>query len=140
MTLPCRDLGLLPSPLVVRLLQPRSARDWPVQDSLSYRLCSRGSPRTVTAIVTWQSPVPTADRSSYEQVVQVTARIQGDSTRAFPMRTAGALQGEARLQVSGAEGRLLASRGSLTISLTAEANALRQRATQVVSFVATPLP
>jgi hypothetical protein len=116
MTLPCRDLGLLPSPLVVRLLQPRSARDWPVQDSLSYSLCSRGSPRTVTA------------------------RIQGDSTRAFPMRTAGSLQGEARLQASGAAGRLLASRGSLTISLTAEANALRQRATQVVSFVATPLP
>ncbi|MBL8984359.1 MAG: hypothetical protein JNL26_19385 [Gemmatimonadetes bacterium] len=139
-TLPCRDLGLLPSPLVVRLVQPRASRDWPVQDSLSYTMCSRGSPRTVTAVVSWQAPVPTADRASYEQMVQVAARIVGDSTRAFPMRTTGTMRGEARLRVTGGDGRLLGSQGSLTVELTATANALRQRASQVVSFVATPLP
>lgn len=138
-SLPCRDLGLLPSPLVVRLLRPRSATTWPQRDSLSYALCTRGSPRTVAAVVAWQAPVPSADRSTYEQVVEVTARILGDSTRAFPMRTAGDLRGEARLQVTGADGVLLGSRGSFTINLTAAANALAQRATQVVSFVATPV-
>lgn len=140
LTLPCRDLGLLPSPLVVRLAQPRASRDWPVQDSLSYTLCSRGSPRTITAVLAWQAPVPTADRALYEQTVQVSARIAGDSTRAFPMRTTGTMRGEARLRVTGADGRLLESQGSLTVELTAAANALRQRASQVVSFVATPLP
>ena len=140
LTLPCRDLGLLPSPLLVRLVQPRASRTWPVQDSLSYTLCSRGSPRTVTAVVAWQEPVPTDDRTSYEQMVQVAARIVGDSTRAFPMRTSGTMRGEARLRVTGADGRLLGSQGSLTVELTAAANALRQRASQVLSFVATPLP
>ena len=138
--LPCRDLGLLPSPLVVRLLRPRSAGTWPQRDSLNYSLCTRGSPRTVSAVVSWQAPVPSADRSTYEQVVEVTARILGDSTRAFPMRTSGDLRGEARLQVTGADGVLLTSRGSFTINLTASANTLAQRVTQVLSFVATRLP
>ncbi len=140
LTLPCRDLGLLPSPLVVRLLQPRSASTWPQRDSLSYSLCTRGSPRTVTAVVSWQSPVPSADRSTYEQVVEIAAHIVGDSTRAFPMRTVGDLRGEARLQVTGVDGQLLVSRGSLTINLMASANTMSQRATQLVSFVATRLP
>jgi hypothetical protein len=138
LVVPCRDLGLLPSPLVVRLLQPRAASSWPVRDSLSYTLCTRGAPRTVIAQITWLEPVPAIDRSTYAQIVQVSGQLQGDSTRAFPMRLMGVLRGEARLEVTATDGRLVGSTGSFTIDLTAAANTQLQRATQVVSFVATP--
>ncbi|MBK8247035.1 MAG: hypothetical protein IPK85_06515 [Gemmatimonadetes bacterium] len=55
LTLPCRDLGLLPSPLVVRLLQPRSASTWPQRDSLQLlavhsRIAPHGDFRDLLAV------------------------------------------------------------------------------------------
>ncbi len=138
LALPCRDLGLLPSPLVVRLTQPRQAASWPVRDSLTYHMCVRGAPRTVAVALTWLEPRPSPDHGSYEQMVQLTGSIRGDSTRTFPMRTTGSLRGDATLEVAAPEGVLRRSSGTFTVDLRAQANALDQRVTQSVAFVARP--
>lgn len=137
---PCREPGPLPSPLVARLAAPRYARAWPVRDSLRYTTCTRGVTRRVQVEVHWLAPDPAPDHTNYLQQVRVTGSIDGDSTRAFPMRIRGTVQGEGRLRVSAPAGRLLEATGSLTVEVDALANTRRQRARQVLVFVATPRP
>ncbi len=140
LALPCREPGPLPSPLVIRLAMPRYARAWPVRDSLRYTTCTRGATRRVRVEVQWQAPEPAADQTNYTQQVLLSGTIDGDSTRAFPMRTRATVRGDGRLKVSAPAGRILESAGSVTVDVDAMANALRQRARQVVVFVATPRP
>lgn len=134
----CRDQGALPSPLLVRLMAPRAATQWPARDSISYTTCTRGAPRRVMAVVTWQEPAFSSDGARYSQELLVSGRMAGDSTRAFPMRLTGTIEGSARIDVGVADGRLLRANGVLSTTVEASANALHQRAAQRLSYTATP--
>ena len=90
------------------------------------------------AVVTWQEPAFSGDGARYTQELLVSGRMAGDSTRAFPMRLTGTIEGSARIEVGVADGRMLGATGALSTAVEASANAVRQRAAQRLSYTATP--